>query len=291
MFLLKTHCEYLNLTKEVIMFLRATVFIFLFLMFNSVSFSAPISSQFGLEVEVQDNATDNYYATFYEESSLNHTYSSGTTYADLSTGQTGTSTGSPAFVTKMFDTLTFDIGLSSSADVSFSVSYDGLVSRTSSYSSNPGSDYYLRIYDITGIDEWLDQSSFAGLYDHTSVVDDAPLVFFDYISLSFTDIDGGVSDGTAYYLSGNFSGTLSVESGHTYGIYIGSYTGGGRYGYADFFNTGAFEFTDLNGATFSSGSGVFLSESNPVPVPAAVLLLGSGLVGLLGIRRKLSVQF
>jgi hypothetical protein len=27
-------------------------------------------------------------------------------------------------------------------------------------------------------------------------------------------------------------------------------------------------------------------ESNPVPVPAAVWLLGSGLIGLIGIRRR-----
>ncbi|MDY6950391.1 MAG: VPLPA-CTERM sorting domain-containing protein [Thermodesulfobacteriota bacterium] len=37
---------------------------------------------------------------------------------------------------------------------------------------------------------------------------------------------------------------------------------------------------------FGGGSGTFLLDVAPVPVPAAVWLLGSGLVGLVGIRRK-----
>jgi hypothetical protein len=37
---------------------------------------------------------------------------------------------------------------------------------------------------------------------------------------------------------------------------------------------------------YADGSAVLNPTSNPVPVPAAVWLLGSGLLGLIGIRRR-----
>jgi len=42
-----------------------------------------------------------------------------------------------------------------------------------------------------------------------------------------------------------------------------------------------------NGA-FTTNVAYWLADSNPVPIPPAFLLLGSGLVGLLGLRRKFS---
>lgn len=55
---------------------------------------------------------------------------------------------------------------------------------------------------------------------------------------------------------------------------------------ADFSSTGYMEITMPEGASFTSSSGVFLTGS-PVPVPGAVWLLGSGLLGLLGLTRRL----
>jgi hypothetical protein len=54
---------------------------------------------------------------------------------------------------------------------------------------------------------------------------------------------------------------------------------------ANFSQTGIIEMTLPEGATFTSDSGVFLTE-NVVPIPGAVWLLGSGLVGLVGLRKK-----
>ena len=56
---------------------------------------------------------------------------------------------------------------------------------------------------------------------------------------------------------------------------------------ADFSQTGIIELELPEGAAFTSASGVFLT-GNVVPIPSAVWLLGSGLIGLAGIRRRFS---
>lgn len=53
---------------------------------------------------------------------------------------------------------------------------------------------------------------------------------------------------------------------------------------ADFYNTGGFtSIATPDGVTWSSDSGIFLGA---VPVPAAVWLFGSGLIGLVGVARR-----
>ena len=56
-------------------------------------------------------------------------------------------------------------------------------------------------------------------------------------------------------------------------------------GRADFGHTGLLNITLPDECSFESASGVFLSEQ--VPIPGAVWLLGSGLLGLIGLKRKL----
>ncbi len=65
-------------------------------------------------------------------------------------------------------------------------------------------------------------------------------------------------------------------------------------GYARFGHTGTFNLgfstdaagNDLIDIDYTSGSGAFLTEpETTVPIPAGIILLGSGLVGVLGIRR------
>ncbi|MCR4347384.1 MAG: VPLPA-CTERM sorting domain-containing protein [Sulfuricaulis sp.] len=54
-------------------------------------------------------------------------------------------------------------------------------------------------------------------------------------------------------------------------------------GTIDYLHTAAFGYTLPEGVTFTSASGQFMS---PVPVPAAVWLFGSGLLGLIGVARR-----
>jgi hypothetical protein len=63
-----------------------------------------------------------------------------------------------------------------------------------------------------------------------------------------------------------------------------------RNGNAQFSNTGAFTISYPEGlpegTICESSSGVFLTETSEVPIPGAVWLLGSGLIGLVAFRRK-----
>ncbi len=45
-------------------------------------------------------------------------------------------------------------------------------------------------------------------------------------------------------------------------------------------------WSNANNGAFTTNVAYWLADSNPVPIPPAFLLLGSGLVGLLGLRRK-----
>jgi hypothetical protein len=88
----------------------------------------------------------------------------------------------------------------------------------------------------------------------------------------FASVDKGVDVGTG--LSNGSQGTiLSFESAS------GSITSGGPYDLMSVIV--AFGLTDQTGVGFSG-----LVQQTPVPVPAAVWLFGSGLLGLMGVIRK-----
>jgi len=74
-------------------------------------------------------------------------------------------------------------------------------------------------------------------------------------------------------LTGSISFTLNP--GDEFFVWAGLEAGGIRDGYGDAFNTLSMSFSDAAGIT-----------PNIIPVPAAVWLFGSGLIGLIGIARR-----
>ena len=204
----------------------------------------------------------------------------------------GTSLDVLSSSTTIFDTVTF----SQSATVSFNVSVTGSFSASSpSVINNLASQASIGIFDLTGTSQWvfgLQGSAFpfclasnCALFQRTvnSNMEWSRTLNENNAVLAET-IHNFPQDGGVYNLSIDVPGVLDVQAGTTYGIALSmsALAPGFAVNAADFSNTAAFNFTDLQGATFTSGSGEFLTA---IPVPAAVWLFLSGLLGLVGFAR------
>ena len=129
---------------------------------------------------------------------------------------------------------------------------------------------------ITGLDTWLETSSFFGFWDNTRVAGPATLVTINDILIEVEERD------TTFVIDQTESGSFFADPTKVYGIQIGSSSFASDFSSSDFLNTGTFGFTNLNGASFSSGSGTFLSAGAgmTVPAPSSLLLMSLGLLGL-----------
>lgn len=97
----------------------------------------------------------------------------------------------------------------------------------------------------------------------------------------YLDIGGGAWAGATHAFLENFS---ELEYGETGEVDAAS-------GYVDFLNTAIFgielpEGFTLEGADAPPSSIISTASSSPVPVPSAVWLFGSGLIGLIGVKRR-----
>lgn len=143
---------------------------------------------------------------------------------------------------------------------------------------NYGAGYYYNA-NVNSKDKFLSSTGFGSHYDNGSTSGGSTSVdSFKIFTLNFGAKDigktfnvsarlntwagnGGENDSAFDHVSNGFNGTPQAG-----------------YAYADFFNTATFGIT--------SGAGSVISAAAPVPVPAAVWLFGSALMGLVGLRRK-----
>ncbi|MBX3631264.1 MAG: PEP-CTERM sorting domain-containing protein [Nitrosomonas sp.] len=160
------------------------------------------------------------------------------------------------------------------------------------------------LYDITGLATWLTQT----VLDPASPTDifvssNAPVVSTLGINLLVGpqslvnslpaqgwDQAIGNTDGTVFDFDLSKTETFLADPSKTYGISIRTSSVAGGLNpigsFSDFFNTSTFSFTNLNGATFVSGSGAFLTAA--ASEPSVLALLGIGMIGLMVHRRSRS---
>ena len=127
-------------------------------------------------------------------------------FGNVSTGKVGTRVigsegNSSQSIVSVFDTLNFDTGSSNPVEIFFDLTYEGVLGASSVF-NNPRSDSTVRIFDITGLDAWLETS---GLFNTTSAIDAATLLTFERISFN---LDGLARDGTLFDFNSSISGSF-----------------------------------------------------------------------------------
>lgn len=247
---------------------------------NDTSVTSVLNSEFGSDIRSRGSLATGQTGTRYVKGS-----------ADVQNGQA---------LISLFDTLTFDTLGNEPVNVSFGISLDGRISNSSSGVVDGGrANVSVSIFDITGLDTWIENFSEEGDAD-LRIGSDANRIVFESINFAvgtqglidavspFTD-EGIVDEsGTVFSFDLTKSGSFEVDPTKEYGIQISAASSSfGGDVTSDFFNTSTFNFTDLNGATFDSGSGSFLTASNtPVPEPGTLALFGIGIAGLFLARRR-----
>jgi hypothetical protein len=84
----------------------------------------------------------------------------------------------------------------------------------------------------------------------------------------------------------DFSGTVSVTNGQQLEVLMDLMLGSTNGVDADFSNTNSLSLILPSNVTFTSASGVFLTQTASAPEPSSLLLLGAGLIGMILYRRK-----
>lgn len=266
------------------------------IVFVGQAMSAPILSNSLITSNLLNFSDNEFISTTSGDFYYSNSTDGASGYGDLNTGMVGANSinVNTQSIFQVFDTLTFD----SDTTVSFEYTLDGILSSTSIFDS-PYGQGRIDIYDITGLTSWLESNSVLGLFDQVGVSESVNALSNNTISLGLDEIQGFSTqegeilverelsrDGTLHNVDYTLSGSFEVDPTKTYGIRL-AVNALGDNGIADFSNTGSFSFTDLGGASFSSGSGVFLSQQQiSVPEPSSVLMFGLALSGLAFSRKR-----
>lgn len=147
----------------------------------------------------------NAYSNYSNNSTFSNTYEDGVeAYGNLTTGEVGSASkpleGYYQSIVEVFDVLTFD----TATDVSFSFLFEGLLSSTSNFDITYGQGR-IDIYDITGLDGWLESEALFGSFDQNSqisIVDAAIDVSINTVSIDMDSVDG-FSTGTGDFSVSN----------------------------------------------------------------------------------------
>lgn len=202
---------------------------------------------------------------------------------DLATGEVGTRVDSVTgrqgqVIHALFDTLQFSAASGNPVTVSYSARYVGDLALGGAFST-AYAQYRVSIYDITGLGAWIQSRSVFGLFDVYEAVDSATVVADTNIFRSTRDDGAGAYDETQL-------GTFEALPGHVYGVRIASNSFASDGAMSDFYGTGSFRFTDLGGATFESGSGVFLSADSGTVDEPSLLVVAAMLSAAVARRRR-----
>ena len=98
----------------------------------------------------------------------------------------------------------------------------------------------------------------------------------------------GNSETVDTVLSANLSITSGTPFGLVYGLTLGSNTN--LIATADFLDTASVSFGLPDGTWITSDGGFYQSASAPIPEPTTFFLIGSGLVGIAGLRKKVKTK-
>ncbi len=203
----------------------------------------------------------------------------------------------------MYDTLQFTTPNDQATQISFNLSFDGILS--SYLKGQADAHYTVRIYDITETEHWLEDRRYVGSvypsfasYVDVNVSGAATRIFSESIhfgmnpsndSKQYNDLNFFGATNAPTLASLTKQGSITVDPSRGYGIEIVSYASAYGAASANFLNTGTFQFSNLQGASFDSGSGLFLTSSNVsnVPLPSGIYLLGSSLALLFARRARI----
>lgn len=261
---------------------------FLFVLNVGTTIASPISDDFLIWTRIMENPTGVLVNETTTESSYSQTATSSydssiRARGNFVTGSTGTdfskssseSQGGQSLI-YLYDTISFTTQGNVATSVTAELSLDGFLYNTSTNGYVEG-DTSVAIYDITGYDTWLEKlgtETDPSFYNRSGLnkVVDSRISFTVGSEFWINEIntwdpqDESTIDtfGIPQFLDLSKSVIFEVDPSKIYGIAIRSASG--LYDpdslcvdcVADFYSTSVFDFTDLNGATFESGSGVFI---------------------------------